>query len=320
MQAISNNVVDIKRTHFVQPMRISDAAVKHLRYMQDIFVNDAAVKHVCYAQGISNDDAAIKHTHSLQPINISDAGMKHLWCVQTIYVDGAASPHQPSLLQIIPDEKQLFVHTLIHTPDMVIDEAHLLDISSAPTSALHASTSYENDIAAATSAYAAVNTKISLDATLSAYNSASAEISSCVTDTATAVNIEIMLDAALAAAGSTQAEMRPHVATLQHLLLLALKKPWIFMMFKLIKRPALPPDHASHGDDEFFDAFNMCMCPILTADNTGACEQAIFRAIYKTSLTAEDYARAEERKIPFEVYSGERHLRLDDFHATGILS
>ena len=62
-----------------------------------------------------------------------------------------------------------------------------------------------------TSAYATINTKISLDVTFSAYNNASAERYSCVTNTATAVYIEIMLDAALAAAGSAQAEMWPHV-------------------------------------------------------------------------------------------------------------
>ena len=61
--------------------------------------------------------------------------------------------------------------------------------------------------------------------------------------------------------------------------------------------------YASHGGDGFFDAFNMCMCPILKAHDTGACEPAIFRAINKTSLTAEDYARTEERKIPFELYT-----------------
>ena len=90
---------------------------------------------------------------------------------------------------------------------MVIDEAHMLDMSSALTSAPHASTSYANGISAATSIYATVNTKISVDVTPSAYNSASAEISSCVTDTATAVNAGIMLDATLAAAGSAQAEI-----------------------------------------------------------------------------------------------------------------
>ena len=72
--------------------------------------------------------------------------------VQLIFMNAqvlviVAGPHmdvQPE--QHAYDEKQLFVQTLISTPDVVIDEAHMLDMSSALTSAPHASTSYENDI------------------------------------------------------------------------------------------------------------------------------------------------------------------------------
>ena len=69
------------------------------------------------------------------------------------------------------------------------------------------------------------------------------------------------------------------------------------------KAASIAARYAFHGGDGFLDAFDMCMCPILTADDTGACEQAIFRAINKTSLTAKDCARTEERKIPFELYT-----------------
>ena len=58
----------MKRTHFVQPIRIKDAVEKHLRHVQDISFNDAAVKHPCYLHVISISDATVKYTYVLQPI------------------------------------------------------------------------------------------------------------------------------------------------------------------------------------------------------------------------------------------------------------